>query len=128
MIGEWLLRPDLNQIERNATLVHLEPKAFAILCLLAEHAGEAVSRQELLEHAWTGVVVSDDSLTQAVIKLRKALGDSSRNPQYIETIPKRGYRLVAPVGAAAPAQSNAANAPVATGNSTTAAPAASRAA
>lgn len=107
MIGEWLLRPDLNQIERNATLVHLEPKAVVILCLLAEHAGEAVSRQELLERAWTGVVVSDDSLTQAVIKLRKALGDSSRNPQYIETIPKRGYRLVAPVEAAVPAQSKA---------------------
>lgn len=97
LIGEWLLRPDLNQIERDATLVHLEPKAVAILCLLAERAGEAVPRQELLDRAWAGVVVSDDALTQAVIKLRKALGDSSRNPQYIETIPKRGYRLVAPV-------------------------------
>ena len=107
LIGEWLLRPDLNQIERDATLVHLEPKAVAILCLLAEHAGEAVPRQELLDRAWTGVVVSDDSLTQAVIKLRKALGDSSRNPQYIETIPKRGYRLVARVEAVALAQSKA---------------------
>lgn len=103
MIGEWLLRPDLNQIERDATLVHLEPKAVAILCLLAERAGEPVSRQELLDRAWAGVVVSDDALTQVVIKLRKALGDSSRNPRYIETIPKRGYRLVAPVEPELPA-------------------------
>ena len=106
-IGKWLLRPDLNRIECDAAQVHLEPKAVAILCLLAERAGEAVSRQELLDRAWAGVIVSDDALTQVVIKLRKALGDSSRNPQYIETIPKRGYRLLAPVAAAGPAKQKA---------------------
>ena len=104
-IGAWLLRPDLNRIERDGTLVHLEPKAVAILCLLAERGGEVVSRQELLDLAWAGTVVSDDALTQAVIKLRKALGDDSRNPSYIQTIPKRGYRLLAPVEPATPGRS-----------------------
>lgn len=101
-IGSWLLQPDLNRIERDGHVVHLEPKAVAILSLLAERAGEPVTRQQLLETVWAGVVVSDDALTQVVIKLRKALGDSSREPQYIQTIPKRGYRLVARVKAVAP--------------------------
>ncbi len=101
-IGAWLLRPDLNRIERDGAVVHLEPKAVAILCLLAERGGEVVSRQELLDLAWAGTVVSDDALTQVVIKLRKALGDDSRSPSYIQTIPKRGYRLLAPVEQATP--------------------------
>ena len=97
-IGAWVLWPNLNQIERDGDVVRLEPKAAAMLGLLARRAGEPVSRQELLDTVWAGVVVSDDALTQVVIKLRKALGDSPRDPKYIETIPKRGYRLVAPVG------------------------------
>ena len=60
--------------------------------------------EELLERIWPGVVVGDDVLTQAIIKLRKALGDDSRLPRYIDTIPKRGYRLIAPVSAVASAE------------------------
>ncbi len=69
----------------------------ALLLYLVEHAGHTVSREQLFEALWPGVVVSDDTLTQAVIKLRKALGDSARNARYIQTVPKRGYRLRAPV-------------------------------
>src|SRR5688572_3291261 len=69
-----------------------------VLMLLAEHADRVVSREELLHAVWPGVVVGDEALTQSVIKLRRALGDDSRSPSYIETIPKRGYRLIAPVG------------------------------
>jgi len=97
-IGAWVLWPGLNQIERDGKVVRLEPKAAFMLGLLARRAGEPVTRKELLDTVWAGAVVSDDALTQVVIKLRKALGDSSRDPKYIETIPKRGYRLVAPVG------------------------------
>lgn len=71
----------------------------ALLLHLVENAGHTVSREQLFEALWPGVVVSDDTLTQAVIKLRKALGDSARNPRYIETIPKRGYRLCAKIDA-----------------------------
>src|SRR6185369_15180281 len=69
----------------------------AVLVYLAQRPGEVVSRETLLAAAWPGVVVSDDAVTQVVIKLRKALGDSAETPAYIQTISKRGYRLVAPV-------------------------------
>ena len=69
----------------------------ALLCYLADRPGQVVSREALLSAVWPGVVVGDDSLTQAVIKLRKALGDTAESPAYIQTIPKGGYRLVAPV-------------------------------
>src|SRR5437870_5406718 len=69
----------------------------AVLIYLAERPGQVVSREALLTAVWSGLVVSDDSLTQVIIKLRKALGDAAEKPAYIQTIPKGGYRLVAPV-------------------------------
>ena len=96
-IGEWQVTPALNEIRRGAETVRIEPKAMEVLAMLAERAGDAVAREDLLAAIWPGVVVGDDALTQAVIKLRKALGDAAREPKYIETIAKRGYRLVAPV-------------------------------
>ncbi|MDF1528231.1 MAG: winged helix-turn-helix domain-containing protein, partial [Sedimenticola sp.] len=71
----------------------------ALLLLLVEHAGETVSRDEIFRVLWPGVIVTDDTLTQAVIKLRKALGDSAKNPRFIKTVTKRGYRLCVPVTA-----------------------------
>jgi TolB-like protein/Tfp pilus assembly protein PilF len=69
----------------------------AVLLYLAERAGEVVSREALLAAVWPHVVVGEDSVTQAIIKLRKALGDSAEAPAYIHTIAKGGYRLVASV-------------------------------
>jgi DNA-binding winged helix-turn-helix (wHTH) protein/TolB-like protein/Tfp pilus assembly protein PilF len=100
-VGEWVLDPGTNEIARGSERVHLEPKAVDLLVALARRPNEVVSREELLSQVWPGVVVGDDVLTQAVIKLRKALGDASGEPAYIQTIPKRGYRLVAPVSGAA---------------------------
>jgi DNA-binding winged helix-turn-helix (wHTH) protein/TolB-like protein len=76
-----------------------------VLMALADRSGAVVTREELLSAVWPGVVVGDEALTQSVIKLRKALGDNPRSPVFIETIPKRGYRLIARVveGDAAPA-------------------------
>ena len=68
-----------------------------VLVALTGRAGEVVGREELLSAVWAGVVVTDEVLTQVVIGLRKALGDTARQPEYIETIPKRGYRLIAAV-------------------------------
>ncbi|HEY7945719.1 MAG TPA: winged helix-turn-helix domain-containing protein [Casimicrobiaceae bacterium] len=96
-IGGWLVEPALNQISSAAGTVKLEPKAMSVLVHLADRAGLVVSREALLAAAWPGVVVGDDSLTQVVIKLRKALGDVAQRPTYIQTISKRGYLLVAPV-------------------------------
>jgi DNA-binding winged helix-turn-helix (wHTH) protein/TolB-like protein/cytochrome c-type biogenesis protein CcmH/NrfG len=96
-IGGWSVEPALNQISSAVRTVKLEPKAMSVLVHLADRAGQVVSRDALLAAAWPGLVVGDDSLTQVVIKLRKALGDVARKPTYIQTISKRGYRLVAPV-------------------------------
>ncbi len=96
-MGECRIYPAGNELRRGNTRVQLEPKVMALLCHLAENAGDTLSREQLFEALWPGVIVSDDTLTQAIIKLRKALGDSARSPRYIQTVPKRGYRLVASV-------------------------------
>lgn len=96
-VGRWRVETALDRISAEGKTVKLEAKAMAVLACLARCPGQVVSREALLASVWTGVVVGDDSLTQVVIKLRKALGDDPRNPEYIETIAKRGYRLVAPV-------------------------------
>jgi len=96
-VGDWTLEPALFQLSANGRTVKLEPKAMAVLVYLADRPGEVVSREALLSAVWPGVVVGDDSVTQVVIKLRKALGDTAENPAYIQTIAKGGYRLVAPV-------------------------------
>ncbi|HVC11362.1 MAG TPA: tetratricopeptide repeat protein [Burkholderiales bacterium] len=109
-VGEWRADPTTNELGRAGDAVRIEPKAMEVLMLLARHAGQVVSREQLLATVWAGVVVGDEALTQSVIKLRKALGDNPRSPAYIETISKRGYRLIAPVGKkeAAPARTRAA--------------------
>src|SRR5258706_2699581 len=96
-VGDWTVEPDLNQLSTQGRAVKVEPKAMAVLLHLADRPGQVVGREELLSAGWAGVVVGDDSLTQVVIKLRKALGDAPEHPAYIQTISKGGYRLVAPV-------------------------------
>lgn len=66
-----------------------------LLCVLAAHRGQVVSREALMQALWPDVVVGDDSLARTVSKLRQALGDDARSPTYLETIAKRGYRLLA---------------------------------
>ncbi len=96
-IGDWSVDRDGNALRRGDEVVRIEPKAMDVLTLLAARAGGVVSREELFAAVWPGVVVGDEALTQIIIKLRRALGDNSRSPTYIETISKRGYRLIAPV-------------------------------
>src|SRR5260221_11750330 len=96
-VGDWTVEPDLNQLSTQGRAVKVEPKAMAVLLHLADRPGQVVGREALLSQGWPGVVVGDDSLTQVVIKLRKALGDDPDRPTYIQTVTKRGYRLVAPV-------------------------------
>jgi transcriptional activator of cad operon len=72
-----------------------------LLLCLAEHAGEVVSIEELLEQVWPDVVVSADSVYQAVASLRRLLRDDPRKPSYIATVPRRGYRMMAAVSSTA---------------------------
>ena len=75
----------------------LEPKAMAVLCQLASRPGVVIKRQELEDTVWADRVVGYDALSNAIIKLRRALGDQARDPRYIETVAKSGYRLIAQV-------------------------------
>lgn len=96
-IGDWDIVPELNELQRGTEKIRVEPKAMELLLFLAARPGQVIGRTELLNAVWPGVVVGDETLTQAVTKLRKALADQAREPAYIETISKRGYRLVAEV-------------------------------
>src|SRR5579872_6172996 len=102
-IGEWRVDPSLDQITRDGRAVKLEPRAMGVLMCLAEHAGQVVTVDQLLNAVWKDVVVTPDSVYQAVAALRKALGDDTKAPAYIANVVRRGYRLVAPVAPVAPA-------------------------
>ncbi len=96
-LGEWRVKPHTNMIEGPEGEAHLEPKAMQVLALLAQHAGGVVQKQEILEDVWDGTYVSDEVLPNAIWELRKALGDDAKKPRFIQTLPKKGYRLIAPV-------------------------------
>jgi TolB-like protein/DNA-binding winged helix-turn-helix (wHTH) protein len=96
-VGPWLAQPVLNTVSRNGTTVRLEPKQMQVLVCLAEHPGEPVSKEGLLRAVWPDTFVADDVLTRSIFELRRVFDDDAREPRFIETIPKRGYRLVAAV-------------------------------
>ena len=75
----------------------LTPKAFAVLRHLVEHAGRLITKEELLSAVWGDTIVSDAALASCIRDLRKALGDSSRTPRYIETVHRRGFRFIGPI-------------------------------
>ena len=101
-VGEWQVDLRRNLISSAERAIRLEPKVVELLVNLARRPGEVISREELLTAVWPNVVVGDETLTQAVNKLRRSLGDDVHSPTYIETVSKRGYRLVAKVTPTAP--------------------------
>lgn len=96
-LGEWQVQPDRNRLAGEAGDARLTPRAMQVLLCLAERAGEVVTRDDLSRRVWHPAVVTDDALTRIVSELRRALGDRPGDRKFIETIPKRGYRLVAPI-------------------------------
>src|SRR3984885_4394158 len=96
-IGEWIVNPSLDSISKGTETQKLEPRTMRLLLCLANSAGEVVSVDRLLTEVWSGVVVGSASVYQAVSQLRKLLGDVDPNPTYIATVPRKGYRLIAPV-------------------------------
>jgi len=111
-IGAYTVEPQRNTLIGPPGAVSLEPKVMDLLCVLAERGGEVYSRAELIDRVWGVEFGGDESLTRAVSQLRKAFGDARDEAHTIETIPKRGYRLVAPVSLEAePAVENAPAAP-----------------
>lgn len=96
-VGEWLVEPSLDRLSRNGAVVRLRPQLTNLLVLLAAHAGRTVSKDEILSKVWEGQFVAESGMTRCIAEIRQALQDDAREPKIIETIPKRGYRLVAPV-------------------------------
>jgi DNA-binding winged helix-turn-helix (wHTH) protein len=104
-VGEWIADPALDTITRGGEAQKLEPRTMRLLMCLADSAGTVVSIERLLDDVWAGVIVSPASVYQAVSQLRRILGDTHRDPTYIATVPRRGYRLIAtlaPLDAANP--------------------------
>src|SRR5690349_18031491 len=87
------------ELRKHGVRIKLQEQPFQILSLLLEHPGEVVTREELREKLWPAhtFVDFDRSLNKAMTKLRAALGDSADSPRYVETIPRHGYRFLAPV-------------------------------
>jgi transcriptional activator of cad operon len=96
-IGEWIVNPSVDTISKGSETHKLEPRTMRLLMCLANSAGEVVSVEHLLNEVWTGVVVGSASVYQAVSQLRKLLGDVDADPTYIATVPRKGYRIIAPV-------------------------------
>lgn len=96
-LGDWEVYPLRNVVSRAEASMRLEGKAIHVLLVLARHQGEVVSRRKLLEEVWHDRPVSDEVLSRCVSLLRSTLGDDPRDPAYIQTIPRTGYRLVAGV-------------------------------
>jgi len=96
-VADWSVNPAIGQLERDGRVGKLEPKTMDVLIYLADRQGEVVTREELEAALWAPAIVGYDAVSTTILKLRKAFGDDPKNPQIIETIPKRGYRLVAPI-------------------------------
>ena len=94
-VGEWQVTPSTNSIRRGEQVKHLEPKAMDVLLLLCEKQGELLTSEEIISHCWPHVALGDNPLHKVITQLRKAFDDKASNPQYIETIRKRGYRVIA---------------------------------
>ncbi|MEZ7277596.1 winged helix-turn-helix domain-containing protein [Pseudoalteromonas sp. 68 DY56-GL68] len=94
-VGEWQVTPSTNSIRRGEQVKHLEPKAMDVLLLLCEKQGELLASEEIISHCWPNVALGDNPLHKVITQLRKAFDDKASSPQYIETIRKRGYRVIA---------------------------------
>ena len=97
--GVFELDPRTRELRRNGVLVKLQDQPFQVLLALVEKPGELVTREELEKRVWPGDTFVDFEvgLSRAVNKLREALGDTAENPRFVQTLPKRGYRFIAPV-------------------------------
>jgi eukaryotic-like serine/threonine-protein kinase len=112
--GVYELDRDAMELRKRGVPIRLQEQPFRVLLMLAERPGEIVTREEFQEQIWGNTFVDfDQSLNKAVNRVREALNDSAGTPQYVETIPRRGYRFIAPVVAPAATETPA---PVASAN------------
>jgi DNA-binding winged helix-turn-helix (wHTH) protein len=103
-IGAWTFEPDANELRRDGERRRLEHRAALTLELLCRRPGEIVTTEDILAQVWNGRAISPNSVPVVISDLRQALEDDARSPRYIETVAKRGYRLMVerPADASAP--------------------------
>lgn len=99
--GEFVLDTERRGLFRGEERLRLTPKPLETLIFLVEHQGRVVEKQELLEAVWPNVFVTEDTLVQAIREIRRVLGDDKDNPQFIQTIPRQGYRFIGPISSEA---------------------------
>jgi Tol biopolymer transport system component/DNA-binding winged helix-turn-helix (wHTH) protein len=95
--GDFTLDPSSRELSRGGETLRLTAKPFDVLLLLIQNAGVTVSKSDLMAAVWTDSFVTEDNLTQAILKIRRVLGDDKDHPRFIQTIPRIGYRFVGPV-------------------------------
>ena len=95
--GPFAIDPRQRSLSRDGVPVEIGARYLDALILLARDAGALVSKDRFMDEVWRGVPVTDEALTQCIRALRRTLGDDAANPRYIATVPKHGYRFVAPV-------------------------------
>jgi DNA-binding winged helix-turn-helix (wHTH) protein len=100
--GRFTLDVKRCELRRGGQLVSLQPKVFALLAHLVQHRDRVVTRAELFADVWPGVFVGQSSLNRAVRELRRTLGDDEKDPSYVATLPRRGYRFIASVSGGRP--------------------------
>jgi tetratricopeptide (TPR) repeat protein/DNA-binding winged helix-turn-helix (wHTH) protein len=110
LVGEVEIDLASNCLRRDGQEQRLRQKSFQVLLYLLEHHERLVTKEELIQTIWDGAAVTDDTLVQIIVELRKTLGDDARHPQFIRTIPKIGYQFIAPVSRIHPASANGTNA------------------
>ena len=96
-IGDWFVDATSNRLQNGDSVRRLEKRTMDVLVKLSEHGGKTVSKDEIIASAWPTHIVSDQSVATAISDLRRALNDDPRHPEFIQTVPKRGYRLISPV-------------------------------
>ncbi|HKI00777.1 MAG TPA: winged helix-turn-helix domain-containing protein [Thermoanaerobaculia bacterium] len=101
-LAEWRVQPSLNRLTRGDVTVRIEPKLMDVLLFLVRHAGQVVSKDAIAGAVWPELFITESVITRAIAGLRRAFEDDVRAPRFIETIAKRGYRLLIPPVAAAP--------------------------
>jgi DNA-binding winged helix-turn-helix (wHTH) protein len=92
--GEFILSPRRRLLLRNGQEQPLIPRYFDLLLFLIERRAEAVHRRDIFDRIWTDVIVSDSALSQAIRTIRRVLGDDSREPRFVRTVSRHGYRFV----------------------------------
>lgn len=96
-LGNWLVHPAKNKIQNSQASKNIQPKLMEVLTFLCKKQGEIINSDELIKQCWPNQFISDSPIHKCIAQLRKALSDSSKNPKYIATIPKRGYSIIAKV-------------------------------